>query len=476
MNMRRRNQSVLSSPVVVGALTLLVTIVAVVLAFQANNGLPFVPRYNLHVQVRDAEELTHGAEVHMGGTLIGDVASVQAARDRAGQPIAMLNLQLNKSVGPLPVDTRFTIRLKDAIGEKFLDVSLGRAKRTWRNGSTVPISQTGAEVDLDQFLSMFTPPTRAGVAASTVGFGEALAGRGSAVNNAIGALVPLVTDLGPVTRNLASSGTNLGGFFRGLGSFVGALAPVAGQQASMFVGLDGTFKALAGVARPYLQDWISQTPPTFQAVIADSPREQAFASDTAALFSELRPGFATLPQSAPVLADAFAAGTRNLPGTAQLDQRTVTLSHTLQSYSANSTVQSGLARITLTAHSLISPLAFLTPVQSSCNYVTLFLRNIASSLSDNVGTGTVLRFVQVAIDDVAGGEGVPSSSPYLTPGTAGGVNHAPLHADPYPNTDSPGETAECSAGNEPFNSGAAAIGNPQGNVGLHTEATKRSAG
>ncbi len=48
---------------------------------------------------------------------------------------------------------------------------------------------------------------------------------------------------------------------------------------------------------------------------------QAFLTDTAGLFTELRPGFATLPQSAPVLADAFAAGARNLPGTTALDQR-----------------------------------------------------------------------------------------------------------------------------------------------------------
>ncbi len=47
--------------------------------------------------------------------------------------------------------------------------------------------------------------------------------------------------------------------------------------------------------------------------------------------------------------------------------------------------------------------------------MTLFLRNLASSLSDNIGTGTVLRFVLVAIDnDIAGGEAAPSSTPYTS--------------------------------------------------------------
>ena len=144
---------------------------------------------------------------------------------------------------------------------------------------------------------------------------------------------------------------------------------------------------------PFLQDWISTTPPAFESVIDSSPRLQSFVNDTAALFGELRPGFATLPQSAPVLADAFAAGTKNLPGTIALDQRLTSLAQSLQNYGETPAVTAGLKRLTLTAQSLRSPLAYLTPVQSTCNYVTLFLRNISSTLSDadRVGHGAALQ-------------------------------------------------------------------------------------
>ena len=67
----RPNRSGLANPILIGALTVLAVIVAVFLAYNANNGLPFVPSYTLHVQVADASELTHGAEVHMGGALSG---------------------------------------------------------------------------------------------------------------------------------------------------------------------------------------------------------------------------------------------------------------------------------------------------------------------------------------------------------------------------------------------------------------------
>jgi ABC-type transporter Mla subunit MlaD len=476
MNFRRREGALVTNPILIGALTVLITIVAVTLAYNSNNGLPFVPKYTLHLQMNDASEVTKNAEVHMGGALVGVVDQIQPAHNAAGQPIALLDLKLNKDVQPLPVDSTFDVRLKGAIGLKYIQVTKGTSSRTYPNGATVPSSQSGSEVDLDQFLSMFDPPTRNGVQAATTGFSDALAGRGADINDAIGAFVPLVRDLDPVARNLASNKTDLGGFFRGLESFSRALVPVAQTQADLYSNLDTTFTALARVADPFLKQWIAQTPPTFSTVIADSPNEQAFINDTAGLFKDLRPGFATLPKSAPVLADAFAAGARNLPSTKALDERLLSLANRLQSYSQNPGVQGGLDRLTLTAKSLKQPLSYLTPVQSSCNYVTLFLRNIASTLAEPVQSGTALRFNLVVIGDDPGSEAVPSQRPYTKPVAHNGTFLGPIHANPYPNTDSPGQTPECAAGNERYSGAHALIGNPPGNVGLKTEATTRPKG
>ncbi|PZS13477.1 MAG: hypothetical protein DLM64_03310 [Solirubrobacterales bacterium] len=470
MNPRPRNRSLANNPILIGALTALVTIVAVSLAYQANAGLPFVPSYSLHVQAADANELQFGDQVNIGGALAGTVSSVTAARTSSGRAIALLNLKLYNSVKPLPVDSRFTVRLKGSIGLKYLQITPGTSTRGYANGATVPLGRSGTEVDFDQLLSMFTPPTRTGIQHATIGFGEALAGRGSDINDAIGAFVPLFNDLGPVMRNLSSRHTDLAGFFRGLQGYSTALVPVAATQASLLANLDTTFSALAGVASPYLQETISRTPPLFDATIAQGPVIRPFLTDTAGLLHDLRPGAATLPQSAPVLAAAFAAGTRNLPGTAGLDRRTVALSRTLQSYGQTPAVAQGLDRLSLTAATLRPPLAFLTPAQSSCNYVTLFLRNISSLLSERVTQGGLLRFVQVAITDSPGYESGPSRRPYTGPA---GVASGPLHVNPYPNTDAPGQIAECAAGNEPYSPARAAIGNPPGHLGRSTEITKR---
>jgi ABC-type transporter Mla subunit MlaD len=415
--MRRsgRDPGLAGNPILIGALTVLVTIVAVTLAYNATNGLPFVPRYNLHVQIANASELTHGADVRMGGSLVGVVDTVTPARTPTGQPVADMNLKLYESINPLPVNSTFTVRLKGAIGLKYLQITPGTTRKGWHNGATVPLGHAGTEVDFDRVLSMFTPPTRTGVQRSTIGFAEALAGRGSDINSAITAFKPLVNDLGPVAQNLSSSHTDLAGFFHGLEQYSAALVPVAETQASLFGNLDTTFRALAGVAVPFLQDTISATPPFFETTIAESPTIQTFLKDTTTLLHDFRPGTATLVHSAPVLVDAFSAGIRNLPGTAALDRRTVTLSKNVAAFGENPSVQAGLDRVTLTASTLRSPIAFLTPVQSSCNYVTLFLRNIQNLLSEHVKQGGLLRFVQIAIQDVPGVESQPSSKPYTGP-------------------------------------------------------------
>jgi virulence factor Mce-like protein len=476
----RRDQSFLTSPVLIGALTTLVVIVAVVLAYRANTGLPFVPTYDLHVQMKDASELQKGDDVNEGGALVGLISSVTATRDRTGTPVADVTLALHKNVEPLPADTRFTARLKGAIGVKYLQISPGRSRRGLRNGATVPVSQTGATTDLDQVLNMFSPPTRRGVQQSTIGFGEAVAGRGYDLNRAIGKFLPLISNLLPVTTNLASPSTDLAGFLRGLENLTGAVAPVAQTQARLFTNLNTTFSALASVA-PSLQDTVSSTPPAFEAVIAQAPVIRPFLTDTASLLTQLNPSFETLQTSAPVVTNVFRTGVRNLPATIPFDRRLVSFSTTLGRVANKPAVQAGVDSLSYTAKQLQQPLAFLTPVQSTCNYVTLFLRNIADAMIEHVGNAGFLDVLPLTIRDSPGPnrnyESQPSSKPYtgsasFTPGI-GSVG--PLHSDPYPNTASPGEVKECSAGNEPYQSSKGAlVGNPRTNVGVGTEKTTRS--
>src|SRR4051794_15225521 len=80
--MRRRGgspfQTLAASPTMVGAVTTLIVIVAVFLAYNANNGLPFVPVYRVSVVVPNAARMVKNNEVRIGGARVGVVESIEA--------------------------------------------------------------------------------------------------------------------------------------------------------------------------------------------------------------------------------------------------------------------------------------------------------------------------------------------------------------------------------------------------------------
>ena len=93
--MRNRSgiSGVASSPVLVGAVTVLVIIVAVFLAYNANNGLPFVSTYDLKARVPNADALVKGNEVRIGGVRVGIVKSVVPVQLEDGEVAAELDAE-----------------------------------------------------------------------------------------------------------------------------------------------------------------------------------------------------------------------------------------------------------------------------------------------------------------------------------------------------------------------------------------------
>jgi ABC-type transporter Mla subunit MlaD len=469
---RRGTAALTGSPVLVGAVTVLVTIVGVFLAYNANAGLPFLPTYDLTVKVPNAASLVNGSEVRIGGSRVGAISDIEAVPTRGGGAQAELTLRLTPDVEPLPVDSTFVVRPRSSIALKYLAVTPGDSKEGFQSGAVVPVTRARPEaVELDEVLNIFDARTREGARASLAGFGDGFAGRGQSLNVAIEELVPLLSRLEPVARNLSDPGTGLGRLFRELGDAAAEAAPVAEEQAQLFVGLDVTFSALAQVARPFIQETISRTPPTFDVAIQQFPLQRPFLRNSAALFRELRPGVAVLPTTAPALAGAFEAGARTLPGVPATGSRLASLFERLEEFSDSPGARGGIRRLTATVSTLRPTVAFLTPVQTVCNYASILFRNASSLFSEGTANGTWERFQQVAPPPAPNDEGGPSQLPANGP-TA--LNH--LHANIYPNTASPGQPRECEAGNEPYLNGRTVIGNVPGNQGATTETTTRGGG
>ena len=126
---RRAGASVVASPVLVGAVTVLVTIVAVFLAYNANQGLPFVPTYDVGVVVPDAAGLVRGNEVRVGGFRVGIVKSIAPVARRSGHPIARLHLQLDRTEEPIRSDTTIIVRPRSPLGLKYLEMTVKETMR-----------------------------------------------------------------------------------------------------------------------------------------------------------------------------------------------------------------------------------------------------------------------------------------------------------------------------------------------------------
>ena len=461
----RGRGGIAGNPVLIGAATVLVLIVAVFLSYNANQGLPFVPTYALKAKLPSAANLVRGNDVRIGGTRVGSIDSITVERQKDGTNLAVLGLELERSVAPLPKDSTVLIRSRSALGLKYVELTRGTSREGFDDGDTIPVSSaTPAPVEFDEFVNMFDEETRDAAQTNLRGLGDAFAGRGASINQAIGALRPLLRDIVPVARNLSGQEANLPRFIRALSNAARIVAPAAETQAQLFVNLDRTFAGLREVARPFVQDSISEGPETLDAAIEGFPVQRPFLANTEGLFRELRPGVRALRGAAPELADALEVGTPTLRRLPALNERLAALLTELERFSTDPLVPRGIRRLTDTVRTLNPTLQFLAPTQTTCNYVALWFRNISSLLSEGDANGTWQRFIIVATPSGPNSESGPSSGPADGPTVE---NH--LHTNPYPNTAAPGQPRECEAANEPFLKGKTVTSNVPGTQRAATE-------
>lgn len=456
--MRNRSglSGVASSPILVGAVTVLVVIVAVFLAYNANNGLPFVSTYNLKARVPNADALVKGNEVRIGGVRVGIVKKVVPISIGNGEFAAELSLSLDKNTEPLPVDSTITVRPKSALGLKFLQVTPGNSKKGFKAGETIPVKAAHPEpVDIDQFFDMFDKPTREAIRQNLAGFGNALAGRGPALNEAIGALRRFAVTSQPVLKTIVEPSTDFAGFWRALEDLSATVAPVAETQASLFAALDRTFGAFARVSRPFIQETIEKSPGTLTEVNSDLPQINPFLRDTGRFFTALRPGVKALAETSPIIAESLHAGVPVLNASPVLNAQLQPTAEALVDFQEAPGVLTGLELLTDTNRLLKPSLTYIVPSQTVCNYWSLTFSQIANAASQGNSDGNWLAFISFAPPEGPNSESSFASAPANDPKSR--ENH--LHFNPYPKTAAPGQEGVCEAGNEKYVTGKTIIGN-----------------
>ena len=472
----RRSTSLASNPLLIGAVTTLIIVVAVYLAYNANNGLPFVPTYNIDVELPEASGLIPSNQVRIGGSRVGLVTSLTPKQNpKTGRVTAIAHLQLEKKLEPLPADTKAVVQSVSAIGLKYLELIKGESGSKLQAGGTIPVAQTKEAVSIDELFNTFDPKTREAIKVNTNNFGDGLAARGQGINETIAELKPVVENAIPVLHNLASKEANLGGLFVALNRAARQGANVADIQAQYYVDLNTFFSEFATVTKP-LEEATAGAPSALKQATYLLPRQAELIDNAAEFMHLLNPSAKALETVAPQLASAFHEGAINLRAASAVTQGTQQSAIALEKFAKNPLVTLAFEDFTRTAELGGPLLAGLAPAQVKCNYVTLAFRNLASIQSQSVGVGTIAHSNVLISPLGPNSEGYPASEPANGPSeepNGKDTNH--LHVNPYPYVSAPGQPARCEAGNEHYSVGQQSIGNlPASRVAGNREFTTRS--
>jgi phospholipid/cholesterol/gamma-HCH transport system substrate-binding protein len=438
-----------SNPVLIGAVTILVATVAVFLAYNANNGLPFVPTTTVNVRVGNGANLVRGNEVRSGGTRVGIVSELRPVRLESGATGAELTLELDKSAGAIPRDSTFRIRPRSALGLKYLELTYGDSAQSFRNGDTVPAEQASYSTELDEVYEMFDERTREAAQGNLRGFGDAFAGRGQAVGRTIEELPPLLRSLEPVMATLAAPETDVDGFFRELGDAARIVAPVSEQNAALFTSMADTFEAL-GRDEQALKDFIAKSPSTMDVGVSSFRVQRPFLDDLTAFSHDLSGATQELRIALPTVNSALEVGTPVQRRAVELNDELRKTLNTVRDVAEAPGTNAALRALTATVATLNPQLRFYGPYVTVCNSWNYFWTYLAEHFSEPDSSGSAQRALANVTgrqDDSLGSMGAnePANGEEVLEGT-------PQYAQdqPYGAAIAPDGRADCEAGQRGF--------------------------
>jgi ABC-type transporter Mla subunit MlaD len=411
-------RSAFANPVLIGAVTVLVAIVAVFLAYNANNGLPFVPTRVLKVVFPNGAALVAGNDVAQGSYRIGLVSDMHPVVLANGTVGAEATLQLSESNGRVPVDSTAAIRPRSALGLKYVDLEFGRSSRVFVDGGTMPVSQTSVPVQFDDINSLFDARTRPAIQRNLAGYGDVLAARGSALNDTIATLPALFLHLRPVARYLSDPNTGLTRFFGALNGFFSTISPVAAVNSRLFGDQASAFAAISQSPAD-LEATIAQSPPTLDVATASLRAQQPLLVDLTTFSDYMAPATAELRAALPNVNPALLAGVRVLPRTPAMNQRLQGVLGALQSLAQDPGTNVAVNALASTVNTLNPTIRYLGPYVTVCNSWNYMWVEIADLVSEQTNFGMAQRaLIQFAnqqrnsvgslpADQPANGEQVP---------------------------------------------------------------------
>ena len=454
MSGRRAASNIVANPVLVGAVTMLIVVVAVFLAYNANSGLPFVPTYEVKVETTNAARLVEGNEVRDGGFRVGQVNKIDPVRLDDGRIGAELTLVLDTAAGRIPRDSQVVIRPRSTLGLKYIEIERGTSKERLPQGATLTASEDISPPELDDLFETFTAETRRDIQTNLGTFGAAFAGRGNDLNRALEAFAPLLRDVQPVMRTLSDPDTRLVRFFEELQDTARITVPVSEELSHLFTAGADVFEAFSRDPNA-LDQLIARSPETLRVGTPALRGQRPFLRRLAGLSDEITGTAREVRSSVPAVNRALLAGTRTLPLTPDLSKELGFTFTALRALTTAPTTNLVLDGLTTTATTLNPTLRWLGPHVTVCNYWNYWWTFLSDHISEEVDSGTVQR-IQVKFaspfqqnNPAEFGAREPANggaSPPALPGAPSAGDPVNLHAQPYGRAVNERGEADCETG------------------------------
>ena len=439
-----------SNPVLVGAVTVLVTTVAVFLSYNANKGLPFVPTSELKIELPNGANLLPGNDVREGGFRIGQVSEMKAIPLKNGEVGALATLKLDKRSSDVPEDSRFAIRPRSVLGLKYVELERGTSDRMLPDGATLPFDRAHIPVELDQFYGIFDEETREGAQKNLHGFGDAFAQRGASLNRTIEDAPRFLEHLQPVMTVLGDPDTELDRFFGELGDFTRVVAPVADRYAHGFEAGADTFEAWSRYPKEFGQT-IEKSVPTLDTSIRSLRAQRPFLVEFAGFSRELDGVARELPGALPKVIPALEKGIPVLRRSPEINEELGKTMSALETLMGSPGTGRALRGLTATVATLNPTIRYLGPYITVCNYFNYSWTNVAEHLSEPDPTGgsqrTLLNQAGQQMDESGNRTGVTTLG--ATAPANGGLSSSTeqhLHSNNYSSAVTESGDADCESG------------------------------
>src|SRR5438270_729281 len=209
-----------------------------------NMGLhgPWSQEFKLKAEFATANGLVPQAEVRVSGVHVGTVLEITDSADGG----ALVSMALQPGI-QLRQDTRAVIRPKTLLGEKFVELvrQQGSSSAYLATDATIPKSQTGQAVEIDDILNAMDAPTRKAMSESFRELGIAFDSRQQDVSAALPPLDSTLANLRPLARVGESRQQELDRILTNLNTIMQALADEQDQLGHLVDSGDTVMSAIA---------------------------------------------------------------------------------------------------------------------------------------------------------------------------------------------------------------------------------------